>query len=259
MPQLSTFHSQLSASPAALPHNPALSLWLSVDPLSDKYPGVSPYVYCADNPVRLVDVDGREISPIFSTSGELLGTDSKGWKGTPIVMGKKDFRNGMSHEEALKKGTELDEYGKGIKISDADWKKVEANGGERMTPSVENRSSHTIYYKPEEGSNAHSIGAGKDLYAPVDGIAAPHIHKRMVYKITNGVRVAVTNNEINITKTSGCINKIVMTLRGGWKDESWHSALTTDRFLMSNSNDQPPYYMYKTPDHGWDDLFSKSR
>ena len=58
MPQLSTFHSQLSAFPAALPYNPTLSLWLSVDPLSDKYPGVSPYVYCADNPVRLVDKDG---------------------------------------------------------------------------------------------------------------------------------------------------------------------------------------------------------
>ncbi len=61
MPQLSTFHSQLSAFPAALPHTPELSLWFSVDPLSDKYPGVSPYVYCADNPVRLVDVDGREV------------------------------------------------------------------------------------------------------------------------------------------------------------------------------------------------------
>ena len=61
MPQFSTFHSQLSAFPVALPHNPALSLWLSVDPLSDKYPGSSPYVYCANNPVRLVDVDGREV------------------------------------------------------------------------------------------------------------------------------------------------------------------------------------------------------
>jgi len=60
MPQLSTFHSQLSAFPAALPHNPALSLWLSVDPLSDKYPGSSPYVYCADNPVVMKDDDGRD-------------------------------------------------------------------------------------------------------------------------------------------------------------------------------------------------------
>ena len=61
MPQLSTFHSQLSAFPAALPYNSELSLWLSVDPLSDKYPNLSPYVYCADNPVRLKDPDGREI------------------------------------------------------------------------------------------------------------------------------------------------------------------------------------------------------
>ena len=38
-----------------------LSIWLSVDPMSDKYPSLSPYVYCSDNPVRLVDPDGEEI------------------------------------------------------------------------------------------------------------------------------------------------------------------------------------------------------
>ena len=75
MPQLSTFHSQLSAFPAALPYNPALSLWLSVDPLSDKYPGSSPYVYCADNPVRLVDVDGREFGGYYDWQGNPLGWD----------------------------------------------------------------------------------------------------------------------------------------------------------------------------------------
>ena len=35
-----------------------LSIWLSVDPMSDKYASLSPYVYCADNPVRLVDQNG---------------------------------------------------------------------------------------------------------------------------------------------------------------------------------------------------------
>ena len=34
--------------------------WLSVDPMADKYPGMSPYNYCAGNPVRLVDPDGRD-------------------------------------------------------------------------------------------------------------------------------------------------------------------------------------------------------
>ena len=37
-----------------------LSIWLSVDPMSDKYPSLSPYVYCADNPVELVDPKGME-------------------------------------------------------------------------------------------------------------------------------------------------------------------------------------------------------
>ena len=36
-----------------------LSVWISVDPLSDKYPSMSPYTYCANNPVILVDPDGR--------------------------------------------------------------------------------------------------------------------------------------------------------------------------------------------------------
>ena len=32
--------------------------WLSVDPMSDKYPSISPYAYCAWNPVKLVDLEG---------------------------------------------------------------------------------------------------------------------------------------------------------------------------------------------------------
>ena len=35
-------------------------LFLSVDPMSDKYPSLSPYAYCAWNPVKLVDPDGEE-------------------------------------------------------------------------------------------------------------------------------------------------------------------------------------------------------
>lgn len=41
-------------------YNSRLSIWLSVDPLSDKYPSFSPYAYCANNPVILKDPDGRD-------------------------------------------------------------------------------------------------------------------------------------------------------------------------------------------------------
>ncbi len=38
-----------------------MTMWLSVDPLADKYPSLSPYAYCAWNPVKLVDPDGKEL------------------------------------------------------------------------------------------------------------------------------------------------------------------------------------------------------
>ncbi|MBQ6155501.1 MAG: hypothetical protein IJK22_02760, partial [Bacteroidales bacterium] len=50
-----------------------LSIWLSVDPMSDKYASLSPYVYCANNPVKLVDPNGEEIDWVENiTSGEVL-------------------------------------------------------------------------------------------------------------------------------------------------------------------------------------------
>ena len=42
-------------------YNSDLSIWLSVDPMAHKYPSLSPYVYCANNPVKLVDPDGEKI------------------------------------------------------------------------------------------------------------------------------------------------------------------------------------------------------
>ncbi len=53
----------------------SLSIWLSVDPLSDKYPSLSPYVYCANNPVILVDPDGRSFGDFYDLQGEHLGDD----------------------------------------------------------------------------------------------------------------------------------------------------------------------------------------
>ena len=54
-----------------------LSIWLSVDPMAAKYPSLSPYTYCAENPVRVVDPNGEEIGEYRDWNGDLLGTDGK--------------------------------------------------------------------------------------------------------------------------------------------------------------------------------------
>jgi RHS repeat-associated protein len=42
-------------------YNPSLRRWMIPDPLSEKYYGISPYAFCNNNPVNLVDPDGKYI------------------------------------------------------------------------------------------------------------------------------------------------------------------------------------------------------
>ena len=49
-----------------------LTGWLSVDPMADKYPGLSPYNYCAWNPIKLVDPDGEQLTDFKDKNGNLI-------------------------------------------------------------------------------------------------------------------------------------------------------------------------------------------
>ena len=62
-----------------------MTMWLSVDPMSDKYPSISPYAYCAWNPIKLVDPDGSEVNPVYDLNGNFLGNTKEGFTGEPII------------------------------------------------------------------------------------------------------------------------------------------------------------------------------
>lgn len=52
-------------------YDPKISVWLSVDPLAHKYPSLSPYNFVANNPIMLIDPDGRHIeTPILDKEDE---------------------------------------------------------------------------------------------------------------------------------------------------------------------------------------------
>ena len=45
-----------------------MTMWLSVDPLADKYPQISPYNYCMWNPIKLIDPNGMD-TIVFDADG----------------------------------------------------------------------------------------------------------------------------------------------------------------------------------------------
>ena len=231
-----------------------LSVWLSVDPLSDMYPSTSPFMYTMGNPVMYIDTWGMNANPIFDESGELLGTDSEEWKGEAIVMKKDDFKQGMEHSEAENKGTYLSKYGKGIKIADESWDKVEENEGERMNPYVWNNSNKTVYYKPEgeiddidqnpgyDKNGAYPIAPYTDLYARVDGVATKK-ESKMIYKINDGGHLKVdANGDVSAYFSIWRPDQMaIYYLRAGWKDENWLKE------------------RHEKNDTGWDKLFLKAK
>lgn len=50
----------------------------------------------------MVDPTGMAASPIYDEYGNLLGTDNKGLQGDAIIMKSENFKQNMSHEDALK-------------------------------------------------------------------------------------------------------------------------------------------------------------
>ena len=68
-----------------------MTMWLSVDRYASKYPFISPYAYCAWNPVKLVDPDGMEINPVYTVEGKYLGDTKEGFTGDPLIMKASDY------------------------------------------------------------------------------------------------------------------------------------------------------------------------
>ncbi|MGI6320319.1 MAG: RHS repeat domain-containing protein [Bacteroidales bacterium] len=90
-------------------YTPQYGIWLSVDPLSDKFPHQSNYMYCSGRPVTVVDPDGRDEWEVNYGTGKLSKVnENKHYvndKGNRITVKQGETYSGS---EDLSKYTEVD-------------------------------------------------------------------------------------------------------------------------------------------------------
>ena len=68
-------------------YDPAIGRWFAQDPLSEKYYGISPYAFCAGNPVKYLDPNGEDPTlPARMAGGAIIGGAISGT--AAIIKGK---------------------------------------------------------------------------------------------------------------------------------------------------------------------------
>ena len=134
-------------------------MWTSVDPLCEKYYNITPYSYCAGNPVNRFDSDGMEISPIYDEKGKFLGTDDEGLTGNPIAMNETNFKQGMSHSDAINKSISFSE------MSDESFGVMMGHYSD-----LPNRPDYDGYLTIKEANDWYRTGNGAPLFTDLSKI-----------------------------------------------------------------------------------------
>ena len=128
-----------------------LTGWLSVDPMADKYPSISPYSYCAWNPVKLVDPDGREWDP---SSLEIVDDYRK-----QLNNKLENAQTGYERKEIQAAIGELDVLSKSNQVYHIEYGEVSGyyKKGETGYDLKNNWVSMTIAYDGELSDMAHEM------------------------------------------------------------------------------------------------------
>ncbi|SFF54070.1 hypothetical protein, partial [Thermoflexibacter ruber] len=98
------------------------SRWWSVDPLAEKFPEQSPYLFADGNPILKNDPDGRAASPYYDQNGNYLGVDEHGFKGEVKVTTQQAFNASAKNGVADSKTLSANKDTKGINQSKLDAK-----------------------------------------------------------------------------------------------------------------------------------------
>ena len=72
--QLDLMHGLDTYHYGARQYYPVVPTWDRLDPMCESYTYMSPYSYCLDNPVNVVDPDGKEVFILYKDTSGTGGT-----------------------------------------------------------------------------------------------------------------------------------------------------------------------------------------
>jgi hypothetical protein len=114
----------------------------------------TPYNFCRNNPINNTDPTGALDAPIYDENANFLGTDDEGLQGKAIVMNKDNFKQGMSHEDALSKSLAVE----GLKGEGATTKLLDHFNG------LKDRPDYDGYLTLSEANKWYREGNGQPLF-----------------------------------------------------------------------------------------------
>ena len=131
-------------------YQPNLSIWLSVDPMSDKYPGLSPYVYCGDNPVKYFDPNGTHIEVVENDNGTYTITGGMLNRNRNIYVVKDGKRTGVILGQTMTDYSFFNEEGNVVKGAIID---LDDNSGQNFIDGFMTRTPDlwTYIFDEEKG------------------------------------------------------------------------------------------------------------
>jgi len=133
-----------------------LGRWLSLDPLQTKYPDLSPYSFVDNNPIYLIDPDGKRII--------IHSYNAQGVKQRAV-----EYKNGKLYhlDGTAYKGT--DKYILRVKTALDNLKKMDERVGEVVGDLEASKNTHIISNKDTKSNEKHEKYNQKANYNRQDG------------------------------------------------------------------------------------------
>ena len=175
--------------------DPTGTRWLSVDPLFEKYVGMSPYNYCAGNPVKLVDVDGMKFTDNAEEWVSRMEDEIK------IEIAKIDNKKTQRKHDILKRGKLEAAQAEINKLRESD-QIYDVRTYERRCSPLQTDSRGFVSYDQDNNQFVININTWRDASTEGSDIGSFAHELKHAYQFEIG-RLSFVSTGSGITKTPG--------------------------------------------------------